>query len=299
MAQLTPDEIAAEAAQRPRAAYFAFAAGILSLLGGIGGWRFQGALPSDPEAVVDLLEAMQARLNGNAPPTSLLAQQTQYIGDHIIGWAGPTIVLGLGILLMLFPLNLVWRATRARKDDLRSLGWSLLLVGGIAIAVAPAIAGVSIGLAASDFDGTSREAAEQALGSELAIATGFAGELGKILFAVGLVILALNAMRVGLFTRFVGVLGIIVALFTVLRLPIDQIYLLRSSWFVFVGLILLGKMPGVSADPPAWARGEAIPWPTQQEVRERLEAERAMEAGANDEDPADGEPPKRSRKRRK
>lgn len=68
MARLTPDEIAAEAAQRPRAAYFAFAAGILSLLGGIGSLLFSQSLPTDPEKVVDLLEAMQARVVENTAP---------------------------------------------------------------------------------------------------------------------------------------------------------------------------------------------------------------------------------------
>ena len=31
-------------------------------------------------------------------------------------------------------------------------------------------------------------------------------------------------------------------------------------WFIYFGLLLIGKLPG--GRPPAWAAGESIPWPT-------------------------------------
>lgn len=300
MAQLTPDEIAAEAAQRPRAAYFAFAAGILSLLGGIGSLLFSQSLPTDPEKVVDLLESLQARVVENtAPPRSLNAIQVEYLGDHLIGWVGPTFLTALGTLLLIVPLTLVFRATRARKDDLRPLGGIMLMVGAITSAVGLFGYALAVGIDARDFTGASAADARDVLTTQGATAAQILGLIGRFALALGLIIVSLNAMRTGLFTRFVGVLGIIVGAAVIIPVPIDQINLLRSTWLIFVGLLLLGRMPGAHRDPPAWARGEMIPWPTQQEIRERLEAERAMEVGANGDDAADGEPQKRSRKRRK
>jgi hypothetical protein len=87
-----------------------------------------------------------------------------------------------------------------------------------------------------------------------AIATGFglAGRLG-LAFALGYS--CLWAMRVGLLTRFWGSLGI--ALGAAALLLLIQFSLI---WFVYFGLLAAGWIP--RGRPPAWAAGEAIPWPT-------------------------------------
>lgn len=299
MAKLTPEQIAEETAQRPRAAYFAFAAGVLSLLGGIGALLFTQSLPSlSSESVVDLLEAMQARLvDGAAPPRSLRAVQLEYLGDHLAAWLAPPTLTAIGTLMLLVPVGFVFRATRARKDDLRPLGGTMLSIGAVLSAVGALGSAIVIGIEASDFTGTSAASARDALTTQPAVALQVLGYIGSFALAIGLIIISLNAMRTGLFTRFVGVLGIIVGASVIIPIPIDQINLLRSSWLIFVGLILLGKMPGASQDPPAWKRGEMIPWPSQQEIRERREAERAAAQDDAGGDEA-AEPSRRSRKRR-
>ena len=65
----------------------------------------------------------------------------------------------------------------------------------------------------------------------------------------------LFAMRVGLLSRFWGSLGI--ALGVAAALGLFQFSLI---WFIYFGLLVLGWVPG--GRPPAWAAGEAIPWPT-------------------------------------
>jgi hypothetical protein len=77
-------------------------------------------------------------------------------------------------------------------------------------------------------------------------------------------------MRVGLLTRFTGFLGMIVG--GTLILPLDQFGIIRSFWLIAVGLMILGRLPG--GRPPAWSKGEAVPWPTQQQLREQREAAR-------------------------
>lgn len=92
------------------------------------------------------------------------------------------------------------------------------------------------------------------------LALGLLGS-GAIGFLIGLFYTALNAMRVGLLSRFWGSLGMAVGV--ILILPTLQI--IAFAWFIYLGLLLAGWMPG--GRPPAWAAGEAIPWPVPGENR--------------------------------
>jgi hypothetical protein len=90
--------------------------------------------------------------------------------------------------------------------------------------------------------------------SPITAAAGFGGTLA---FAFTYVILALNAMRAGLLTRFMGVLGIIVGALMVLPIlpsPVVQIF-----WLGALGLLFLGRWGGGRG--PAWETGKAEPWP--------------------------------------
>jgi hypothetical protein len=85
-------------------------------------------------------------------------------------------------------------------------------------------------------------------------ATGF-GLAARLGFAVALAYTCLWAMRVGLLTRFWGSLGIALGVAALLLLV--QFSLI---FFLYLGLLLIGRLPG--GRPPAWAAGEAVPWPT-------------------------------------
>jgi hypothetical protein len=79
---------------------------------------------------------------------------------------------------------------------------------------------------------------------------GLAGLLG---FTIAVVYCALWGMRTGLLTRFWGSLGMalgaVFVFFTLFTLV----------WFIYLGLLFAGWVPG--GRPPAWASGEAMPWP--------------------------------------
>src|SRR6201996_920333 len=99
-------------------------------------------------------------------------------------------------------------------------------------------------------------AAENAL-SEASLrdaATGF-GLAGRIGLAVALVYCCLWGMRVGLLSRFWGSLGMALGVAALLLLV--QFCLI---FFIYFALVLINKLPG--GRPPAWAAGEAVPWPT-------------------------------------
>ena len=71
-----------------------------------------------------------------------------------------------------------------------------------------------------------------------------------------MIMIALNAMRAGLLSRFMGILGIFVGVVLVIPLGVQ---ILQLFWFAALGLLFLGRWPGGRG--PAWETGEAIPWP--------------------------------------
>ena len=126
-----------------------------------------------------------------------------------------------------------------------------------------------------------------------AVGFGFGGRLG---LAVALFYSCLYAMRTGLLTRFWGSLGMALGVAALLLLV-----QFTMIWFLYFGLLLLGRLPG--GRPPAWAAGEAIPWPTPGEkAAESLEATEPPEepeppalSNGNGDSPGDG---RRKRKQR-
>jgi Domain of unknown function (DUF4386) len=100
--------------------------------------------------------------------------------------------------------------------------------------------------------------------------------------AASLVFLNLNAMRAGLVTRFLGVVGIIAGVLFVLGGPAQ---ILELFWLLAMGAILLNRWPGGRG--PAWAALEERPWPSSMETRlAAAQSKRGMGAAT-----ANGTPP--------
>ena len=87
-----------------------------------------------------------------------------------------------------------------------------------------------------------------------------ANYLGLFLLAMALVLVSLNAMRVGLLTRFLGYLGIIGGVLTII--PLVPIPIVEAYWLLALAYLLSGRWP--SGVPPAWSSGRAEPWPPRQ-----------------------------------
>jgi hypothetical protein len=119
-------------------------------------------------------------------------------------------------------------------------------------------------------------------------------------------VICLNAMRVGLLTRFMGVLGIICGALIVLPI-LSPLPIVQTFWLGAMALLLTGRWP--NGVPPAWRTGQVEAWPSQQAIRDarRAETERRR-GGAPEPEPerqSDGTPSrphstskKKKRKRR-
>ncbi len=233
-------------------------------------------------------------------------QQVAWIGDHIAVQAVGGVLVAIASLLMLIPLRYLFLAVQARNPKMGRAGIIATVSGCLLSGIGFLVYTIAFSLDAKEFADaavqTSGAARDTISGSVIGAAT-VIYQLGRFALALALVLISLNAMRTGLLTRFFGVLGILSGLLLVL--PIDQPGIIRSFFFIGLGLVFLGKWMG--GRPPAWSTGTAQPWPTQQEMRERREA---LKRGEDPEvtpadDPSDPRGPEpvaanpRSRKRRK
>jgi hypothetical protein len=89
--------------------------------------------------------------------------------------------------------------------------------------------------------------------------------IAALAFAAGTIVVAMNAQRVGLIPRWMGILGIFTGVLLFLPLGGAELQIVPAFWLVMMGILYLGKWS--KGDPPAWAAGEARPWPSQAQMR--------------------------------
>jgi hypothetical protein len=255
--------------------------------------------------------------------------------DHSGSVLGSSLAQALSTVLAAGALFYLFRATRARRAELPQVVQWLLVIGPVLFLLAAVVNWVGLKDAADKFTSgdtaairaeptkgqredavefcreerntssqacvtryARREAVAKKLQDDNRSAVGTAGFLGGALaLAFSYVVIALNAMRAGLLSRFMGVLGIIVGALTVLPLLPGGASVVQVFWLGGLALLFLGRWPGGRG--PAWETGEAEPWPVP-EGRGGLFAPRPREE-PEPEGQAEPEPVERpaSRKRRR
>jgi hypothetical protein len=285
------EQLAWEARAGKPAAIAAFAAAVVGFAAGI---YLQAALGGIPDADEYLREADREPIH--------------FIVSGVL--------LALGSLLVIPVLAYLYRATRYRRRELAPAALYLGIIGAVTIGVVALWRYVEVTNLAKDFfpfdvpdDAATltdpdeyaeavdpRRAAEEEIRDALPAAVQGIGLGGSMALAFSFVMISLNAMRAGLLSRFMGILGIFVGALLVIPIPVQVIQLF---WFGAMGLLFLGRWPGAGRGP-AWETGEAIPWPS---AADRLAAE--DESGPDESpepEPPAAEPAQQrpaSRKRRK
>jgi hypothetical protein len=271
----TADEtLADEARRRTQAGAIAIAAGVLTLASGV-----LAALVYRDKPTVPVLDALRERLSSDPPAIGLKVRQALFYDEHAASIVLVSFLLALAALAMGVTLTHLYRSTKARRPELAKAAVALAIAGSITVAVSELSLAISVVVQAHQLAGEAQptaEAARDALTPPTALAAGILRQLGVFMLGGAFIMIALNAMRVGLLTRFMGVLGIIVGgLFIVplgASLPIVQAF-----WLLAIGALFLHYWP--PGLPPAWVTGEAQPWPTQQEIREQRMAAKEERAG--------------------
>jgi MFS family permease len=274
---MTPEEILAEeAAGRPRAGYAALAAASLTIIGVIFTTLGQPGASEFDDKIVTVVDAMRDTANGQPVPPGRISAFATEVGQSPAMPIAGAILYGLGSLAIYFAMAYLFRATRARRPGMPQVALILVAVGAVGFGVGRAVAEVARYIGAHNFvdavDKTN-SAASDALSPTATLVGQLIWETSALALGFGIAMISLNAMRVGLLTRFMGILGVIVGVAVAPILPIDQQGIIRVFWLAALGMLLLGRLP--SGTPKAWATGEAEPWPSQQQLREQREAARA------------------------
>jgi len=291
----TPDDdpLRWEAENRLRAGRFGLVAGVCTLVGSIVTLAANAGAPRDEARVLTLADTLNRAANGQPDPPGQDAATFAYQGGHWIALIIGTILVGIGTAAIFPPLAYLWRATRARplpRGTVPRFALITTAVGAVAAGVGLTVSGVALWVRAHDFASAadqSNSVAADARTDAVVIAGAFIGEIGLLALAVSFLLICLHAQRAGLLGRFMGVVGMFAGATIIIR-QFDPPGVVRSFWLIALGLLILDRLPRTIAPrgrPPAWAVAEAVPWPSQQQLREEREAARRKAAGEPEPEP--------------
>jgi hypothetical protein len=293
------EQVARETERRGRLAVPAFAGGILYLLSAIIISSTLGGAPT-----VGLLEGLAPALSGSASTTvSPRVGEVKYFSHHAYGLISGSALAGIAIAALTLTLLLLVDATRFRRPNSWAIGRPLVLVGGISLAILSVGHQVVSSIETHNFavgHDFSAHAVDQALTKSAPnMAVEYLDLLAGLALAVGMIGTVVNAVRVGLFPRWMGILGAFTGILIFAPIGGAELEVVPSFWMVMMGILYVGKWP--KEQPPAWAAGEARPWPSQAQLRAAKQGggQVALATGVADVAPEPARPAGTSRKRRR
>jgi MFS family permease len=194
------------------------------------------------------------------------AQTLQSVHRHASNYVAGGLLQLAALFCVVAVLWYLYRATKYRREQTQVFALVLSIVGPVLFAIAGAIGPFVISHYATEFvngaNHTNQHAKDLVNGGSAAIFS-ILTPIGALTFALGMIMTNVNAIRAGLLSTFVGIIGVIGGILFVL--PLGPPQLLLFFWLGSVGLTLLDRWPGGRG--PAWAAGEAIKWPTAMERR--------------------------------
>ncbi len=256
-------QVERESERRARLGVPAFAGGVLYLLASI---TLTAALKDLP--TVGPVQGIAPALNGQPnPAVSPRAAEVRYFDHHAFALIVGSLLSAIAILMLLAVLRFLLGATRFRRPQTAAVVGPLILVGGIGLPLLSVVGEIVQALNAHNFvSGTdfTTHAVEQALTKNTAyVVLGYVTPLAAIALVAGMVAVMVSSVRAGLQARWMGIVGGVGGL--ILLVPSQTLSLIPAFWMVGTGILLMGRWPG--GDPPAWAAGEARPWPSPAQLR--------------------------------
>jgi hypothetical protein len=230
--------------------------------------------------VAGVLLMLAAIVNITGPHAKVNELTLGLIVDH---QRGPldiivAVINAIAQIAIAWTLVYLFRCARLRSERAQGFIPILAMVGAGLSVVAGVLNAVVISIKVHDFVTTGAQTYDEANrltgGSGLLILQ-VAAQLASLFVAIAFVLVALQAMRVGLLPRFLGYVGMIsgaLVLFPIIVLPVVQFY-----WLLAVGYLLSGRWP--SGLPTAWRTGRAEALPSSTEVRARRVAEAEARRG--------------------
>ncbi len=294
------EQVARETERRTRLAVPAFAGGFLYLLGAI---TVANTLKGAP--TVGLVQGLSPALRGEAnPAVSPRIGEIKFISHHAFDLIAGSVLSAAAIVALTLILLLLVDATRFRRPASWAAGRPLVLIGGSAVSFVSVAHQVLSAIETHKFAVSSDHsitAADNALTQgTVNVIVDYIDLLAGLTLAVGMIAAMINARRVGLLPNWLSLLGMLTAVLIFLPLGGAELEIIPAFWLVMMGVLYVGKWP--NGEPPAWAAGEARPWPSgaeQRAARRGAQGKPALSTGAGDVAPEPAAVPASSRKRRR
>jgi hypothetical protein len=272
-------QLAGESSRRGRMGVPAFAGGILYFVSALIVTATLSGAPT-----VGMVQGLAPALKGEANPlVSPRAAEVKYISHHALALIAGSAIKSLSLVALTLLLLLLLDATRFRRPETWSLARPLVLFGGFGLALVNIVHQITLSIQVHDFatgHDLSTHAVERALAQgAVNVGSEYLALLAALVLMAGMVAVSLNAMRVGLLTRWMGVVGIFAAVLIFLPIGGATLEVIPAFWMCAMGILYLGRWP--NGDPPAWTAGEPRPWPTQAELRAEREARQSAPARAS------------------
>jgi hypothetical protein len=177
-----------------------------------------------------------------------------------------SVLNALASLAIAATLVFLYRAAKARNDDVKSFIKIIAMVAGGLAAFTGVLYAVIVAIKVHQFATTGAQTYDEAnhlTGGAGLLGLQLLGQLAALLMAVSFVLIALQAMRVGLLTRFMGYLGMFAGALVLFQ--ITQIPVVQSFWLLAVAYLISGRWP--TGLPAAWRTGRAEKLQSSAEIR--------------------------------
>src|ERR1700722_8709771 len=257
------EQVAKETATRNRLAVPSFAGGFLYLLSAIVITETINGAPT-----VGLIEGLTPALSGVANPSmSPRTPWMKFVSGRAAELIGGGVLSGISLALLTVILLLLVGAVRYRRPQSWRPTRTLVIAGGVGLVLTSIAHEVVTAVEAHNFSvghDHSNHAVEQALLTSTANGiVGYVELVAGVFLVAGMIATMINSLRVGLLPRWMCILGIFAALLIFLPDISAELQVIPAFWMVMMGILLMGRWPQPTGDPPAWAAGVAVPWPSR------------------------------------
>jgi hypothetical protein len=222
-------------------------------------------------ALAGILLVLAAALQLSGPHTKVNELTTDLIIAHkrfpmdVIA----SVINAGGMICAAMTLVFLYGAAKARQPQLNPFPRIAALIGGPLSAISGVAYAVVIAIKANEFVAHGNQTYAEAhhlTTSPVLLALPWLGQASALLFAIAFVLTSLNAMRVGLLTRFMGYLGIFTGILVIFPIG-SPVPVVQGFWLLALAYLFSGRWP--NGVPPSWRSGRPEPWPSSAEMRER------------------------------
>jgi len=203
--------------------------------------------------------------SGAVPIAGLDTERYRAINDASTQLLASTLLRSLAFVALVPALLFTFRAAQARSERVNGAMVGFVFIGPILLAVQGIVTWIAQTQVASDFVSQVGPSGDvYTLLDDLIDNSSIFDVASNLLFPalLGLIVVMvyvpLQAMRVGLLSRFFATLGMALGVSSLFIVPALSLLALMI-WFGWLGFTILDKVP--KGRPPAWDAGEAIPWP--------------------------------------